>query len=321
MPIAIQLKQIPADDNPIFFPTDSEYDWLTAKIFVRSADFNDHQLNAHLLRTHLLAEVFAVSLLRNVPMVHPLYKLLVPHTRYTLQINKLARGLLISDDGFFIKFAASGGEGCIPNFYYRDDGIKLWDIIRRFVKGVLSFYDKNDTEVQKDSALQKWISDIFEHEFLSQTGTGIPQSFTTVAEMVKFVTMVIFTCSGQHSAVNTGQFDYGGWMPNTPTTLEIPPPTEKGTTNEATMLQAFPNMGIAANGMAAMWLLSRPSYDSVPLGQYPEQHFSEETPCDLIMDFQGELQILSENITNRNKNLEVPYTYLDPKVVENSVSL
>ncbi|XP_030274659.1 arachidonate 15-lipoxygenase B-like [Sparus aurata] len=200
-PVAIQLKQTPADDNPIFFPTDSEYDWLMAKIFVRSADFNMHELNVHLLRAHLLAEVFAVSLLRNVPMVHPLYKLLIPHTRYTLQINILARLLLISENGVFTHYAASGGEGMftilkrsmssmtysslclpddiaerglqdVPNFYYRDDGLQLWDMIHKFVQGVLGYYYKNDSDVQQDSELQKWISDIFEHGFLSKASTG-----------------------------------------------------------------------------------------------------------------------------------------------------
>ncbi|XP_035850116.1 polyunsaturated fatty acid lipoxygenase ALOX15B-like [Sander lucioperca] len=350
MPVAIQLKQTPADDNPIFFPTDSEYDWLMAKIFVRSADFSEHQLNVHLLRTHLLAEVFAVSLLRNVPMVHPLYKLLIPYTRYTLQINYLARSLLISETGVFTQFAASGGEGmmtilkrslssmrysslclpddiaergveAVPNFYYRDDGLKLWDIIQRFVQGVLSFYYKNDAEVQKDSELQKWISDIFEHGFLSQASTGIPQSFTTVAELVKFVTMVIFTCSGQHSAVNTGQYDYGSWMPNTPISLQLPPPTTKGKTSKATMLQTFPDVNTTVQGMATMWLLSKQSSDFVPLGQYPEDHFSEKIPCKLIKDFQGELEGLSVVIKARNKKLEVPYTYMDPRELENSVAI
>ncbi|XP_073321825.1 polyunsaturated fatty acid lipoxygenase ALOX15B-like [Pagrus major] len=350
MPIAIQLKQTPADDNPIFFPTDSEYDWLTAKTFVRSADFSEHQLNVHLLRTHLLAEAFAVSLLRNLPMVHPLYKLIIPHTRYTLQINFLARLLLISENGVFTKFAASGGEGmfeilkrsmssmtysslCIPediaergledvpNFYYRDDGLKLWDIIHRFVQGVLGYYYKNDNEVKSDVELQNWLVDIFSHGFLSQRANGFPQRISPLADLVKFVTMVIFTSSVQHSSVNCGQFDYGGWMPNTPISLKRPPPTTKGTTSEATLLQTFPDVNTTAQGMATMWLLSKQSSDFIPLGCYPEDHFNEEIPCKLIKDFQGELRELSAAIKVRNQSLEVPYTYMDPTEVENSVAI
>ncbi|RVE55360.1 hypothetical protein OJAV_G00237140 [Oryzias javanicus] len=335
MPIAIQLKQAPAEDNPIFLPTDPEYDWLLAKIFVRSADFSEHQLNAHLLRTHLLAEVFAVSLLRNVPMVHPLYKLLIPHTRYTLQINFLARNLLISENGSFTRFAASGGEGMMtilgrslcsdihPPSVYLMILLRggLWEIIYRFVKGVIEYYYKNDKEVQQDTEIQKWISDIFEHGFLSQASTGVPQSFTSVAQLVKFVTMVIFTGSAQHAAVNSGQYDYGGWMPNTPLSLKRPPPTKKGEASEDTLLETLPDVSVTVQGMATLWLLSKQSSDFVPLGKYPEQHFTEETPCEFIKNFQAELEDLSRRIKARNTNLEVPYKYLDPEEVENSVAI
>ncbi|XP_034543234.1 arachidonate 12-lipoxygenase, 12R-type-like [Notolabrus celidotus] len=350
MPIAIQLKQTPGEDNPVFVPADSEYDWLLAKVFVRGSDFSEHQLNTHLLRTHLLAEVFAVSLLRNLPMVHPLYKLLVPHTRYTLQINFLAREALISDNGVFTQFAASGGEGMIeilkrslsavtysslcipddiaerglndlPNFHYRDDGLRLWDIIHRFVRGVICHYYKTDIEVHQDCELQKWIQDIFEHGFLSQKCTGIPERFCSVDELIKFVVMVIFTGSGQHAAVNCGQYDYGGWMPNSPISLQRAPPTTKGTSSEATMLQTFPDINASVQGMATLWLLSKPSTDTVALGQYPEEHFREDVPCKLIRDFQGELDVLSTIIKTRNKSLEIPYTYMDPAVVENSVAI
>ncbi|MEQ2253692.1 hypothetical protein ILYODFUR_035000, partial [Ilyodon furcidens] len=228
------LKQTPAEDNPIFLPTDSESDWMLAKTFVRNADFNLHELRAHLLRTHLLAEVFTVALLRNLPIMHPLYKLLMPHTRYTLMINFLAQKFLISQDGVFTKFASSGGEGMftilrralssityrslclpddisdrglkdVPNFFYRDDGLELWNIIYSFVQGTLSYYYKNDEMVKEDNFLQAWIRDIYIHGYFCEENTGIPTVLNTVDELLKFVTMVIFTCSAQHSAVNTGQ--------------------------------------------------------------------------------------------------------------------
>ncbi|KAJ8405160.1 hypothetical protein AAFF_G00321510 [Aldrovandia affinis] len=286
LPIAIQLKQQPGELNPIFLPSDSEHDWLLAKIFVRSAEFTAHQLDSHLLRTHLLAEVFTVAMLRNLPMVHPLYKLLISHTRYTLQINYMARLLLIGETGSFTQFAATGGEGVnvilrrafssltysslclpeditarglesVPKFYYRDDGLRLWDIINRFVEGMVRHYYPCDGEVQQDSELQSWIGEIFTHGFLEQGNTGIPAAFNTVTEVIRFLTMAIFTGSAQHAAVNSGQYDFGGWMPNNPFSLQHPPPTTKGCSDEHTILQILPDVNVTVQGMSTTWGLSR----------------------------------------------------------------
>ncbi|XP_016525837.1 arachidonate 8S-lipoxygenase-like [Poecilia formosa] len=350
MPIAIQLKQSPGKDNPIFLPSDTEWDWLLAKTFVRNADFNVHELSSHLLRTHLLPEVFAVALLRNIPMMHPLHKLLMPHVRYTMMINVLARERLISDDGVFKKFTSSGGEGMftilqraltsvtyrslclpddisdrglelLPNFYYRDDGLDLWNIIYSFVKGTLQYYYNKDEMVQEDEAVQQWLCEINSKGFPNQKNTGIPESFKTVDELVKFVTMVIFTCSAQHSAVNSGQYDFIGWMPNTPVSLERPPPSRKGEATEETLLHTFPAMDTTVQGMATVWLLSQPSTDAEYLGNYPEQRFTEDVPLENIKVFKEQLEKLSLKICQRNEGLDLPYTYLDPKNVENSVSL
>ncbi|XP_019714727.1 arachidonate 15-lipoxygenase B-like [Hippocampus comes] len=87
------------------------------------------------------------------------------------------------------------------------------------------------------------------------------------------------------------------------------------------MLQTLPVINVTVQGMAVVWLLSRQSSDFVPLGHYPEDHFTEEIPRQLQKDYKAELDKLSTTINNRNKTLEIPYTYLDPKNVENSVAI
>ncbi|XP_039523271.1 hydroperoxide isomerase ALOXE3-like isoform X1 [Pimephales promelas] len=350
LPIAIQLRQKPGKDNPIFLPTDSKADWKLAKIFVRNAEFGVHEVDFHLLRTHLLAEVFTVATLRNLPSPHPLHKLLFPHIRYTLQINIMARNQLISKDGAITKYAGVGGESLVkllkratasltysalclpdnisergletvPNYYYRDDGMKLWDIINKFVAALLSHYYQHDVNVQKDTELQSWISEIFTKGFLGRDSSGIPSSFQTLKELIKFITMVIFTASAQHAAVNNGQFDFGGWMPNYPAALRQPPPKEKGQTTERTIMETLPDVGTTVNGMAVLALLSKDSADHYPLGNFPEHLYDEEVPCKLIEDFQKDLGKLADLIEERNKKLELPYTYLSPRNVDNSVAI
>ncbi|KAM4633854.1 hydroperoxide isomerase ALOXE3-like isoform 1-T2 [Polymixia lowei] len=349
IPIAIQLNQQPSEQNPIFLPTDPENDWLLAKMFVKNADTIQYQAVYHLMNTHFLAEGFALATLRNLPAIHPLYKLLMPHCRYTLQINTTGRVILFGPSGILTastleaegltelmrralsettyrdlclpESIAARGLEWIPNFYYRDDGLKLWTIINSFVKAIVEYYYPSDCEVHSDCELQAWINDIFNHTFIGNSNSGIPECFDTVEEVIKFITMVIFTASAQHAALNNGQFDYNSWMPNNPLLLRKPPPTTKGQSSMKTILETLPNVGETVDFMATGWLLSKKYSDVVPLGTYPVERFDEPAPKQMIKEFQAELSYLSEAITERNSELAVPYNYLNPTEIENSTTI
>lgn len=64
-----------------------------------------------------------------------------------------------------------------------------------------------------------------------------------------------------------------------------------------------------------------PIFSQRPLGTYPDQHFTEEAPRRSIAAFQNRLAQISQEIRERNQGLVLPYAYLDPPVIENSVSI
>uniref|UniRef100_A0A672HGF5 Si:dkey-17e16.9 n=1 Tax=Salarias fasciatus TaxID=181472 RepID=A0A672HGF5_SALFA len=324
MPIAIQLHQQPSEQNPIFLPSDSETDWLLAKIFVKSADAIEYQAVYHLMGTHFLAEVFAVAALRNFPVIHPLYKFLIPHFRYTLHINTLSRTILFGPKGA-LNTSTLGYEGMkeiirrglsemtysslclpenitarglesVPNFYYRDDGLKLWNIINR--SQLLHYNIKN-------SAGQRL-------NFLIAINR---------IEVVKFITMLIFTVTAQHAALNNGQFDFLSWMPNASLLTRRPPPTTKGQSSIETILETFPNIGETVKFAALTVVLSEKYSDMVLLGAYTEEWFQEPAVKQMIKEFQADLSNLTDIIAARNSELELPYTYLSPTEIENSVTI
>ncbi|KAJ3580972.1 hypothetical protein NHX12_017224, partial [Muraenolepis orangiensis] len=59
----------------------------------------------------------------------------------------------------------------------------------------------------------------------------------------------------------------------------------------------------------------------VPLGSYPSEHFGEPAPLEIIKLFQERLASLGEKIAKRNAELPVPYPYLHPAQMENSISI
>lgn len=67
----------------------------------------------HLLRTHLSMEAIAVASCRQLPTIHPLWKLLAPHIRGTMAINTLARSTLINKGGLVDQLLSIGGGGIL----------------------------------------------------------------------------------------------------------------------------------------------------------------------------------------------------------------
>ena len=105
-----------------------------------------------------------MATMRNLPDAHPLYRLLKPHFRYTIAINSAARQNLINSSGIIDQTFSIGGKGkemlmqraCkvydvqdanikenvkkrgvhnptfLPNYYFRDDGILIWNAIESY---------------------------------------------------------------------------------------------------------------------------------------------------------------------------------------------
>ncbi|XP_054886024.1 polyunsaturated fatty acid 5-lipoxygenase [Poeciliopsis prolifica] len=352
LPIAIQLGQDP-DENPIFLPTDGQYDWLLAKIWVRSADFQHHQNITHLLRTHLMTEVFGIAMFRQLPAVHPAFKLLIPHIRYTIAINTKAREQLICECGIFDKANATGGGGHIqliqkamktltfrslcfpdmiksrgmdnteevPTYFYRDDGYKVWEATKSFVSDVIGIYYTSDERVQEDEEIQAFVKDVCSFGMQDFDHCEFPKSLKTRDELIEYLTIIIFTASSQHAAVNFGQYDWCSWIPNAPSTMRKPPPKEKGQVDVKMIIESLPDRGRSSWHLGAVWALSQYQENELYLGMYPDEHFIEKPVKDAMGKFRKELAEITRSIKRRNEEKKLPYYNMSPDKIPNSVAV
>ncbi|XP_031697126.1 polyunsaturated fatty acid 5-lipoxygenase isoform X2 [Anarrhichthys ocellatus] len=353
LPIAIQLGQTPGKDHPIFLPTDGQHDWLLAKIWVRSADFQYHQTITHLLRTHLITEVFAVAVHRQLPAVHPVYKLLMPHIRFTMAINTKAREQLICECGIFDKANATGGGGHVqmiqkamksltfrslcfpdiikargvddkkelPTYFYRDDGYKVWEATKSFVSDVVHIYYTSDETVQEDEEIQAFIKDVCSFGMQDFDNCEFPKSLKSREELTEYLTVIVFTASAQHAAVNFGQYDWCSWIPNAPSTMRRPPPNRKGLANVNLIIESLPDRGRSSWHLGAVWALSQYQEGELYLGMYPDEHFIEKPVKAAMETFRKQLAEISSSIKRRNDGKKLPYYNMSPDKIPNSVAV
>ncbi|KAL6278607.1 hypothetical protein ACE6H2_022208 [Prunus campanulata] len=264
-PLAIELS-LPHPDgdqfgciSKVYTPSSQGVEssiWQLAKAYVNVTDSGYHQLISHWLRTHAVMEPFVIATNRQLSVLHPIHKLLHPHFRDTMNVNAVARQVLINAGGileatvFPAKFSmewssvmyknwvfpeqalpvdlikrgmavedpnsSHGVRLLIEDYPYAADGLEIWSAIKTWVKDYCSFYYKSDETVQKDSEIQSWWKELREEGHGDKKDEPWWPKMQTREELIESCTIIIWIASAHHAAINFGQYPFGGYPPNRP---------------------------------------------------------------------------------------------------------
>ena len=89
----------------------------------------------------------------------------------------------------------------IKEYGYREDGLKYWAAIKKYVRGILDIYYKNDADVENDSHIQNWIQDVRIKGFENADDPGIPTRIESVDSLEMIATMLIFALTATESII------------------------------------------------------------------------------------------------------------------------
>ncbi|KAD2249707.1 hypothetical protein E3N88_41548 [Mikania micrantha] len=395
-PLAIELTRPPSDTKPqwkhVYTPSwDATGAWLwkLAKAHVLAHDSGYHQLVSHWLRTHCVTEPYIIATNRHLSQMHPIQRLLLPHFRYTMQINSLARLLLINAMGI-IESTFSPGKYCmqlcsdaygqlwrfdhealpadlisrgmavedptlphgvkltIEDYPFANDGLLIYDAIKQWVTSYVNHYYPQANLVDSDEELQSWWNEIRTVGHGDKKDEPWWPQLKTQDDLIGIVSTIMWVTSGHHSAVNFGQYDFGGYFPNRPTISRTKMPNEDPTDEEwqsfirrpeDALLKCFPSQIQATKVMAILDVLSSHSPDEEYIGGNIEASWEAEPAIKTAFEeFRGRLNELEAIIDSRNNdpNLKnrsgaglVPYQLLKPysdkgvtgRGVPNSISI
>lgn len=357
VPVAICCD--PSDPaSPVVTPSlraDLQWAWQMAKFCVQVADGNYHELFVHLARTHLVIEAVAVATHRHLANQHPLWALLVRHFEGTMFINDAAATSLITPGGpidhifagtiessqqtavaarLGFDFTAAmlpadlarrgvTANSALADYPYRDDGLLVWAAIERWVGDYLSVYYADDAAVEGDTELANWATAIIGDGRLS--GFVAP---VTRLQLVQTVTMILFTASAQHAAVNFPQRTIMEFAPAVTGAMWQPASDSMAGLGKDDWLAMMPPKEMALEQLTVLNLLGSLYYR--PLGTYDSPDFPYPQwfqdprvigPEGPLAQFRQRLTEVEAIIVGRNRSRSKAYDYLLPSLIPTSTNI
>jgi arachidonate 15-lipoxygenase len=356
-PVVIQCGQEPAL-HPLFFPAQKNsptwWGWQMAKLVVQVAECNYHELFVHLARTHLVLEAFTVAMHRNLAETHPLNVLLQPHCFGTLFINNAAANILISPgspiDDFFgapiersqqaagtdrlnfdfyanmlhadLKKRGIADPKHLPDFPWRDDALLLWEAIHTWTSNYVGVYYADDAAVLGDTELLAFSEDLILNGKLKGFKPIIDR-----AQLAQVLTMIIYTATAQHAAVNFPQRPLMTYAPALTGASWQDAPNKPAKHTEKQWLKMMPPIKYGMEQLNILYLLGSVHYRALGdyrANQFPYHHWFEDHEITKkegpLAQFQDALKQVQNKINVRN-TMRISYEFLLPSNIPNSINI
>ena len=212
----------------------------------------------------------------------------------------------------------------MPEYLYREDGMKLWKSYGTFANDFVDELHESDEEVALDGVVQSWAQ---ETSYADKGAVpGFPTSFTDKATLASALQTIMWMTSGLHSAVNFPQYDFYAFGPNKPFNGRAP--VDKFPTNDTEDKQRewifnhyMPDVETQKFNIGILSLLTLPSHHTI---NKLDHHF-ETIGTESYKKFKKVLEGIGEDIYERNEiNLKkgLPtYNYLHPDMVSASIDI
>ena len=341
--------------SKIITPADNEWTWKMAKntftTMYSMSNVVDH------LSTHVFLYPVATGFYRNIPEMHPLSALILPHltslafnnftgiffevgTRledengdliYGDPHNGLLTGAVNLISGFSSKsfldstvrrsqhyhFVEHGQPldraehpefNAIGDFPQHDDNTETWGAIRRWVKGYIRLYYKDNADVRDDYELQAFLTDV-----AGAGVNGFPHSVSTRRELINTVTHLIYWMSVNHALGNFSAFQPLGAL-GYYSSLPLDPNQSR---SKHDWLGACPrlNVGMALFEFTRLFVdLPTPWHRS--LGKYPQGNFMHDPRVYThLHEFENKIKEIDDGLREKNSNRRWAYDLRYPSTM------
>ncbi|KAL5990959.1 hypothetical protein ACLOJK_011865 [Asimina triloba] len=236
----------------------------------------------------------------------------------------LKRGIAVEDPD-----KPSGVRLVLDDYPYAADGLDIWNAIQKWVTSYCSIFYPNNAAVVNDLEIQAWWKEIREEGHGDKSNEAWWYELSTVADLSKALTTLVWIASAQHASVNFGQYGYAGFVPNRPTTCRKFVPEEgkpefKEFSRDPEMyhLKMLPDRFTATLGVAMIEVQSTHAADEVYIGQRTSPEWTDSASARRNWEeFRKELVEVEAAIKERNANpklknrsgpARIPYTLLYP---------